>query len=110
MYTDVSALSNQTHSNVTKTLLRRWPDTEIGTGDTGWHRLYKPGCRRFLQCLVGNECHRLERPVCLCRQPRQQHRQHFGISICEDIWNDPDFWPHRLYAHDPIAELVEQGA
>jgi NAD+ synthetase len=33
-----------------------------------------------------------------------------GISICEDIWNDPDFWPHRLYAHDPIAELVGQGA
>ena len=20
-----------------------------------------------------------------------------GISICEDIWNDADFWPHRLY-------------
>ena len=20
-----------------------------------------------------------------------------GVSICEDIWNDTDFWPHRLY-------------
>src|SRR5438093_564115 len=29
-----------------------------------------------------------------------------GVSICEDVWNDPDFWPHRLYPKDPIAELV----
>lgn len=33
-----------------------------------------------------------------------------GISICEDIWNDPDFWPKRLYERDPIAELVSKGA
>ena len=33
-----------------------------------------------------------------------------GISICEDIWNDPDFWPKRLYDRDPIAELINKGA
>jgi NAD+ synthase (glutamine-hydrolysing) len=33
-----------------------------------------------------------------------------GISICEDMWNDPDFWPVRRYTSDPIAELVEMGA
>ena len=33
-----------------------------------------------------------------------------GVSICEDVWNDPDFWPHRLYADDPVARLVEGGA
>ena len=33
-----------------------------------------------------------------------------GVSICEDVWNDPAFWPRRLYPHDPIAELVAQGA
>jgi NAD+ synthase (glutamine-hydrolysing) len=33
-----------------------------------------------------------------------------GISICEDIWNEPGFWPKRLYERDPIAELVDQGA
>jgi len=33
-----------------------------------------------------------------------------GISICEDIWNDPDFWPERLYDRDPIAELIKKGA
>jgi NAD+ synthetase len=33
-----------------------------------------------------------------------------GITICEDIWNDADFWPERLYRRDPVKELVEQGA
>ncbi len=33
-----------------------------------------------------------------------------GISICEDAWNDEDFWSKRLYHTDPIRNLVEQGA
>ncbi len=33
-----------------------------------------------------------------------------GISICEDIWNDRDFWKRRRYHHDPIDELVRAGA
>ncbi len=33
-----------------------------------------------------------------------------GITICEDIWNDEDFWPDRLYRRDPIKELITQGA
>ena len=33
-----------------------------------------------------------------------------GITICEDIWNDEDFWPERLYRRDPVRELVSQGA
>jgi len=33
-----------------------------------------------------------------------------GISICEDIWNDADFWPERLYRGDPIETLVRAGA
>ncbi len=36
--------------------------------------------------------------------------RNLGISICEDIWNDGDFWPHRLYREDPIEELVAAGA
>ena len=34
----------------------------------------------------------------------------FGITICEDIWNDEDFWPERLYRRDPVKELIAQGA
>jgi NAD+ synthetase len=33
-----------------------------------------------------------------------------GITICEDIWNDEDFWPERLYRRDPVKELISQGA
>jgi NAD+ synthetase len=36
--------------------------------------------------------------------------RNLGISICEDIWNDGDFWPHRLYREDPIEKLVAAGA
>ena len=35
--------------------------------------------------------------------------QEVGISICEDIWNDKDFWERRLYTKDPIKELTGQG-
>ncbi|HYT93578.1 MAG TPA: NAD+ synthase, partial [Gemmataceae bacterium] len=33
-----------------------------------------------------------------------------GISICEDVWNDRDFWQRRRYHRDPIEVLVECGA
>jgi NAD+ synthase (glutamine-hydrolysing) len=33
-----------------------------------------------------------------------------GISICEDVWNDRDFWKRRRYHHDPVEELVRAGA
>ncbi len=33
-----------------------------------------------------------------------------GISICEDIWNDKNFWAKPLYERDPVAELVTKGA
>jgi len=33
-----------------------------------------------------------------------------GISICEDIWNDADFWNQKRYHSDPIQELVRAGA
>jgi NAD+ synthetase len=33
-----------------------------------------------------------------------------GLTICEDIWNDQDFWPHRRYREDPVARLVAAGA
>lgn len=33
-----------------------------------------------------------------------------GISICEDIWNDADYWYKRRYTRDPVKELLEKGA
>ncbi len=42
--------------------------------------------------------------------PIELRGRRVGISICEDIWNDTDFWPHRLYRSDPIETLVARGA
>jgi NAD+ synthase (glutamine-hydrolysing) len=33
-----------------------------------------------------------------------------GVSICEDMWNDRDFWKRRRYHHDPVEELARAGA
>jgi len=33
-----------------------------------------------------------------------------GISICEDIWNDTNFWNQRRYHNNPIESLVHDGA
>jgi NAD+ synthase (glutamine-hydrolysing) len=33
-----------------------------------------------------------------------------GVTICEDTWNDKDFWSQRLYARDPVAELAGEGS
>ncbi len=31
-----------------------------------------------------------------------------AITICEDAWNDKNFWPQRLYKVDPMEELMRQ--
>jgi NAD+ synthase (glutamine-hydrolysing) len=33
-----------------------------------------------------------------------------GISICEDVWNDRDFWARPRYHEDPIEVLADSGA
>lgn len=32
-----------------------------------------------------------------------------GVTICEDLWNDENFWGKRNYRVDPLAELAEQS-
>jgi NAD+ synthase (glutamine-hydrolysing) len=33
-----------------------------------------------------------------------------ALAICEDFWNDKQFWERRRYSRDPIDELVKEGA
>ena len=33
-----------------------------------------------------------------------------GLTICEDVWNDEDFWDERRYRTNPPAQLVAAGA
>ena len=34
--------------------------------------------------------------------------QRLAITICEDAWNDKNFWPRRLYTVDPVEELMRE--
>jgi NAD+ synthase/NAD+ synthase (glutamine-hydrolysing) len=33
-----------------------------------------------------------------------------GVTICEDVWNDRDFWKRRRYHEDPVEVLAGAGA
>ena len=32
-----------------------------------------------------------------------------GVTICEDLWNNEEFWGKRSYAGDPISDLAKLG-
>jgi NAD+ synthetase len=34
--------------------------------------------------------------------------ERLAITICEDAWNDKNFWPNRLYPVDPVEDLMRQ--
>ena len=36
--------------------------------------------------------------------------QRVALTICEDAWNDKQFWERRLYRRDPVEELAQAGA
>jgi NAD+ synthase (glutamine-hydrolysing) len=33
-----------------------------------------------------------------------------ALTICEDAWNDKQFWERRLYRQDPVEDLAQAGA
>jgi NAD+ synthetase len=33
-----------------------------------------------------------------------------GVTICEDLWNDEEFWGQRNYAVNPLNDLAQQNA
>ena len=38
------------------------------------------------------------------------HGRTLAVTICEDLWNDKDYWPHPRYPEDPLAELAATKA
>ena len=48
-------------------------------------------------------------------QPAEQQFVHgfggeqVGITICEDVWNDKNFWANCRYDRDPVTEIIGQG-
>src|SRR6266545_1515692 len=43
-------------------------------------------------------------------RPVEFNGRKIGLTICEDVWNDEDFWRDRRYRRNPAVELVEAGA
>ena len=43
-------------------------------------------------------------------EPLEFNGRRLGITICEDIWNDDDFWPERRYQSNPPVDLADAGA
>jgi NAD+ synthase (glutamine-hydrolysing) len=35
--------------------------------------------------------------------------ERLAIAICEDAWNDKQFWPRPLYTRDPVEDLISAG-
>jgi NAD+ synthase (glutamine-hydrolysing) len=42
-------------------------------------------------------------------KPVRFHGKRLGITICEDIWNDPDLFQRRRYPFNPVGLLAKQG-
>ena len=42
--------------------------------------------------------------------PVRWNGRKIGLTVCEDIWNDKQFWREKLYERDPVEELVKEGA
>jgi len=52
-------------------------------------RYFEPGARQDIAVIAGRRV---------------------ALAICEDAWNDKQFWERRRYSRDPIEELVAKGA
>ena len=44
-----------------------------------------------------------------CQQTFDFGGRTVALTICEDAWNDQQFWNKRLYAVDPVEKLVSAG-
>ncbi len=42
--------------------------------------------------------------------PVEFNGEKIGITICEDVWNDEDFWRDRRYRRNPAVDLAAAGA
>ncbi len=44
------------------------------------------------------------------QRPLLLDQSNIALTICEDAWNDKQFWERRLYSRDPVEELAQTGA
>ncbi|MFW5791425.1 MAG: NAD+ synthase [Desulfohalobiaceae bacterium] len=70
----------------------------------------EPG-QRFRKCLLPNyDVFDEERYFEPSREPGwfEYKGRRIGVTICEDVWNDKEFWRSRRYDFDPVQALASQ--
>ncbi len=45
----------------------------------------------------------------LCSNDSNSKSIKIGVTVCEDLWNDEEFWGKRNYETNPIQDLVKNG-
>lgn len=45
-------------------------------------------------------------PAASCEGLAEYGGMRLGLTICEDMWNDGQLFPQRLYAYDPVQDLA----
>jgi NAD+ synthase (glutamine-hydrolysing) len=45
----------------------------------------------------------------LSLNPDSESQIQIGVTVCEDLWNDEEFWGKRTYEINPIQDLTEMG-
>lgn len=65
------------------------------------HRYFEPGEK--------SNGFELEQTVLNSGDRQTERTVKIGVTICEDLWNDEEFWGQRNYPHNPIQELAEAG-
>lgn len=72
------------------------------------YRYFEPSCVSGVQpeCTLGNFDETVVQSMPKCYEINGIK---YGISICEDIWNDDDFFEKSFYPNNPIKELAESG-
>jgi len=72
-------------------------------------RYFEPGLQSnaFTLTLEPEKPPHSERQESKIQNPKS--KINIGVTICEDLWNDEEFWGKRNYPENPIGELVAQN-
>jgi NAD+ synthase (glutamine-hydrolysing) len=73
------------------------------------YRYFEPGFESNSFTLNLNELESAIQPTLTKGEIRADITVKIGVTICEDLWNDEEFWGKRNYAINPIADLAQLG-
>lgn len=73
------------------------------------YRYFEPGFESNSFTLNLHELESVIQPTLTKAEITSDITVKIGVTICEDLWNDEEFWGKRNYAINPIADLAQLG-